>query len=88
MRMNKIITKELRGRLKIDRTMFRTDSMIVLKYVVNKTGVRRFVTFVATRVSAIRQESTPEKWHHVRSKFKPADYAPRGIQPSEPDKLK
>ena len=62
--------------------------MIVLKYVVNKTGVRRFVTFIVNRVSAIRQESTPEQWHHVRSKFKPADYPPRGIQPSEPDKLK
>ena len=72
-RMNKIITKELQGRLKIDRTVFWTDSMIVLKYIANET--RRFVTFVANRVSAIRQESTPEQC-----------YASRGIQPSETDK--
>ncbi len=52
-RINKIIVKELQGRLKIDRIMFWTDSMIVLKYIANET--RRFVTFVANRVAAIRQ---------------------------------
>ena len=75
----------MQGRLKIDRTVFWADSMIVLKCIANET--RRFVTFVANRVSAIRQESTPEQWHHVRSEFNPADYASRGIQPSETDKL-
>ena len=84
-RMNKIIVKELQGRLKIDRIMFWNDSMIVLKYIANET--RRFVTFVANRVAAIRQESTPEQWRHVRSELHPADYASKGIQAFETDKL-
>ena len=36
-RMNKIITKSLQGRLKIERTVFWTDSLIVLKYIANET---------------------------------------------------
>ena len=56
--------------------------MIVLKYIMNET--RRFVTFVANRVAAIRQESTP---NHVRSEQNPADYASRGIRGFETDKL-
>ena len=84
-RINKIVVRELRGRLNIDRVMFWTDSMIVLKYIANEK--RRFVTFVANRVAVIRQESSPEQWRHVRSEINPADYASRGIQPSETEKL-
>ena len=84
-RVNKTIMKELRGRLEINKVMYWTDSMIVLKYIMNET--RRFVTFVANRVAAIRQESTPNQWRHVGSEQNPADYASRGIRGFETDKL-
>ena len=84
-RINKIVVRELRGRLNINRVMFWTDSMIVLKYIANEK--RRLVTFVANGVAVIRQESSPEQWRHVRSEVNPADYASRGIQPSETEKL-
>jgi len=59
--------------------------MIVLKYIAN--DVRRFVTFVANRVAVIREESEPSQWRHIRSEMNPADYASRGIKPSEAEKL-
>ena len=59
--------------------------MIVLKYIMNKT--RRFVTFVANRVAAIRQESTPSQWWYVRSELNPADNTSREIQASKTNKL-
>lgn len=51
-KINKVVMRELKGRLKIDSVTYRTDSMIVLKYIANE--VRRFVTFVANRVAIIR----------------------------------
>lgn len=85
-RINKVVTKELEGRLRIDSVTFWTDPMIVLKYKANEK--RRFVTFVANRVAIIRQESEPSQWRHVRSELNPADYASRGIKASETRKLK
>ena len=83
-RINKVVTKELEGRLTIDSVTYWTDSMIVLKYIANEK--RRFVTFVANRVTVIRQESEPSQWRHVRSELNPADYASRGIKASETKK--
>ena len=83
--INKVVTKELEGRLTIDSITYWTDSMIALKYIANEK--RRFVTFVANRVTAIRQESDPSQWRHVRSELNPADYASRGIKASETRKL-
>ena len=51
-KVNKVITRELEGRLKIKSVTYWTDSMIVLKYIANE--VRRFVTFVANWVAVIR----------------------------------
>ena len=62
-KINKVVTKELDGRLKIDKVTYWTDSMIVLKYIANE--VPRFVTFVANRVTIIRQELEPQQWRHV-----------------------
>lgn len=84
-KVNKVITRELEGRLKINSVTYWTDSMIVLKYIANE--VRRFVTFVANRVAVIRQESDPGQWRHVRPELNPADYASRGIKASETGKL-
>ncbi|XP_015754719.1 PREDICTED: uncharacterized protein LOC107334302 [Acropora digitifera] len=62
-RINKVVTKELEERLTIDSVTYWTDSMIVLKYIANEN--RRFVTFVANRVTVIRQESEPSQWRHI-----------------------
>ena len=53
-KINRVVMKELEGRMKIDTVTYWTDSMIVLKYIAN--DVRRFVTFVANRVAVIREE--------------------------------
>ena len=84
-KMDKLITKELEGRIKIHSITFWTDSMIVLRYIFNDT--RRFVNFVANRVAVIREGSKPSQWHHVRSEANPADLASRGIKASETEKL-
>ena len=60
--------------------------MIVLKYIANEK--LRFVMFVANRVAVIRLESSPEQWRQVRSEINPADYASRGIQPSETELIR
>ena len=44
------------------------------------------MTFVANRVAVIREESEPSQWRHIRSEMNPADYASRGIKPSEAEK--
>ena len=84
-KMDKLITKELEGRINIHSVTFWTDSMIVLRYIFNEA--RRFVTFVANRVAVIREGSKPSQWRHVRSEANPADLASRGIKASETEKL-
>ena len=44
-RINKVVTKEVEGRLTIDSVTYWTDSMIVLKYIANEK--RRFVAFAS-----------------------------------------
>ena len=83
--INELITKELQFRLNIDSLHFWTDSIIVLKYILNES--RRFVTFVANRVAVIREGSEPSQWKYIKSEINPADHASRGIDPSEKDKL-
>lgn len=83
--MNKLITKELEGRIAIHSPTFWTCSMIVLRYIFNET--RRFVTFVAYRVAIIREGSKPSQWRHVRSESTPADLASRGMNASDTEKL-
>ena len=84
-KMDKLITKKLEGRIKIHSVTFWTDSTIALRYIFNET--RRFVTFVANRVAVIREGSKPSQWRHVRSEVNPADLVSRGIKASETEKL-
>ena len=84
-KMDKLIMRELEGRIKIHSVTFWTDSMIVLRYIFNET--KRFVTFVANRVAVIREGSRPSQWRHIRSEANPADLASRGIKASETKKL-
>ena len=45
---------------------FWTDSKVVLRYIYNEA--RRFHTFVANRVQAIRDHTSPDQWHYVDNK--------------------
>ena len=70
-----VLRRELR--ISIDRSIFWSDSMIVLQYVKNRT--KRFQTFVANRVARIQEVSNPDQWRHVDTKSNPADHASRGL---------
>ena len=65
----------------IDRTVFWTDSTIVLAYIRNKT--KRFKVFVANRIATIHEHSEPDQWRHVPTKLNPADIASRGVAASD-----
>ena len=77
-RMCKMLREELE--LNIDRTLFWTDSEIVLHYLKNEK--RRHQTFVANRVEEIREHSPVYDWNYVKGTLNPADYVPRGLTPS------
>jgi hypothetical protein len=71
--------KMLKGELdlSIDRTVFWTDSMAVLRYIRNT--VSRFHTFVANRLAVIHDGSVPTQWRYINTKLNPADLASRGL---------
>ena len=46
--------------------------MSVLRYVKNEN--KRFLTFVANRISMIRGGSTPAQWRHVEGIANPGDH--------------
>lgn len=58
-------------------SVFWSDSTTVLKYIANTTT--RFQTFVANRVSTIRDMSQVSQWRHISSGLNPADDASRGL---------
>ena len=60
---------------------FWTDSRVVLGYISNEA--RRFHTFVANRVQAIRDHASPKQWRYVDTKDNPADDASRGLGANE-----
>ena len=78
-KLHKFITEQLD--LPVNKTVFWTDSTIVLQYIRNEA--RRFQTFVANRLSIIHDTSSLYQWRHVDSLNNPADYASRGFSSSE-----
>ncbi|MCG8429838.1 MAG: hypothetical protein MJA29_01505, partial [Candidatus Omnitrophica bacterium] len=78
-RLQNTVMRELKFELSISPTCchFWSDSLIVLQYIRNDT--KRFKTFVANRLSEIRESSNPEQWHYVPSALNPADDATRGL---------
>ncbi|XP_056272956.1 uncharacterized protein LOC130195451 [Pseudoliparis swirei] len=78
-RVDSMLKKELN--LQLDSSVFWTDSTAVLKYLNNED--KRFHTFVANRISTIRETSEPSQWRHVSSKDNPADDASRGMKASD-----
>ena len=74
------IAKMIQDELEVDLTThYWTDSMSVLKYIANEKT--RFHTFVANRVSLIREATNISQWKHISSKLNPADLASRGLSP-------
>ena len=61
----------------VSRSVFWTDSSVVLQYVHNED--KRFHTFVANRISVIHTASTPAQWRYVNSELNPADDVSRGL---------
>ena len=73
------VDKMLRGELHValNPSTFWTDSQTVLKYIRSDTA--RFKTYVANRVSLIRDNSDPSQWRYVKGKDNPADDSSRGL---------
>ena len=59
-----------------DPSVFWTDSMSVLRYV--KSESKPFHTFVANRITTIRDGYTPDQWYHVEGAMNPGDHTSRG----------
>lgn len=59
-------------------SVFWTDSTSVLKYILNDTS--RFLTYVANRVSTIRNLSQKFQWRYVNSTANPADDASQSVK--------
>lgn len=74
---------EISEHLNIDKTDIHawTDSTVVLAWL--NSHPNRWKTFVANRVSEILTTTDSRQWNHVPSKLNPADYASRGLNPSE-----
>ena len=73
-KMDNLMKGELRMDLK--ESVLWTDSTTVLQYIDNDGA--RFKTFVANRVSTIRENTRPAQWTYVNTASNPADYASRG----------
>ena len=63
--------------LKLEKSVFWTDSTIVLCYINNAS--KHFQTYVANRVAVIHGGSTTDQWRHVSSDLNPADDVTRGL---------
>ena len=64
-----------------EKVIFWTDSMIVLNYIRNES--RRFQTYVANRVTEIRELTHPDQWRHCAGTINPADDVSRGLEMDE-----
>ena len=75
-RIDRMLKRELE--LTLGDSIFWTDSTAVLKYIQNDS--RRFQTYVANRVSTIRDLTHKSQWRHIRTGLNPADIASRGMK--------
>ena len=75
-RLDKMLKREIEIPLS-EPSIFWTDSMSVLCYVKNED--KRFHTFVANRIAAIRDSSSPGQWYHVEGIMNPGDHTSRGL---------
>ena len=77
--MNRIILNEMQ--CPVTKVYFWVDSTSVLKYIHNSKA--RYHTFVANRVSYIREATATNQWNFVPGNCNPADLASRGTTPTE-----
>ncbi|XP_062414582.1 uncharacterized protein LOC134107160 [Pungitius pungitius] len=75
-KVDKMLSSELQ--LPLEEPQFWTDSTSVLKYIKNED--KRFQTFVANRISVIREASQVSQWRYIPSAQNPADDASRGLK--------
>ena len=73
-RLCRMITREIE--YSIDDIFYWTDSMSVLRYIMNTKT--RFHTFVANRLAVIHESSDISQWNYIETKQNPADLASRG----------
>lgn len=66
-KMDRSMTKELQ--MPLEESMFWSDSTTVLRYIASENV--RFKTFVANRVSLIRDNTKPCQWMYVNSELQP-----------------
>ncbi|XP_035997578.1 uncharacterized protein LOC118564254 [Fundulus heteroclitus] len=75
-RLDKMLSVQLG--LNMSESVFWSDSTTVLQYIANTTT--RFKTYVANRVSIIRDLTKVTQWRYISSKLNPADPASRGMK--------
>ncbi|XP_052472158.1 uncharacterized protein LOC128028879 [Carassius gibelio] len=75
-RIDRMLKTELQ--LELENSTFWSDSTTVLKYIRNET--KRCHTFVANRISTIRETTAVSQWRYVDTKQNPADEASRGVK--------
>ena len=75
-KVDRLLRQELE--IKLEKSVFWTDSVTVLRYIENDAS--RLKTFVANRVSYIREATSPFQWKYVNSSLNPADIASRGVK--------
>ena len=73
--INKMTMTELE--IRINDTLFWTDSLTVRKYIKNETT--RFHTFVINRANLVREGSALSQWRYVDTKSNPRDDVSRGL---------
>ena len=78
-RVSQFLEEELK--YEAAKHVFWTDSRVVLGYITNDST--RFHTYVANRVQQIRDATSPDQWHYVKSADNPADQASRGVSAQE-----
>ena len=65
----------------IDADVYYSDSTVVISYI--NSEAKRFHVYVGNRVQQIRDRTTPESWHHVKSHENPADITSRSATAEE-----
>ncbi len=75
-RVDKMLRAEIQFPL-LDSVLW-TDNTSVLKYIQNED--KCFLTFVANRISAIREITTPLQWRYIPTSQNPAECCSRGLK--------
>lgn len=75
-KVDKMLREEMQ--IPLQPSLFWTDSTTVLRYIHNETA--HFKTFVANRITLIREATKPQQWRYIRTSENPADQATRGMK--------